>query len=159
MSLTPSQFKVSFGCIVPPIIIVLLHSQNLAKYDISSLRSLMSGAAPLSAEVTEAFMKKCPGVMLAQGYGLTETSPVVFMGFGERLGWCGTLIPTWETRLVTEEGEDAAPGARGELWVRGPSVMKGYHNNAEATDKTMAPGGWFKTGDVLVRDPTDGWYQ
>jgi long-subunit acyl-CoA synthetase (AMP-forming) len=95
----------------------------------------------------------------SQGYGLTETSPVVHIGLGERLGWCGRLIPTWEARLVTDEGEDAAPGGRGELWVRGPSVMKGYHNNPEATEKTMAPGGWFKTGDVLVRDSEDGFFK
>lgn len=60
------KYKISFACIVPPIVIVLLHSNNLGKYDLSSLRILMCGAAPLSAEVTEAFMKKMPGVGLYQ---------------------------------------------------------------------------------------------
>ncbi|EKD01238.1 AMP binding protein [Trichosporon asahii var. asahii CBS 8904] len=74
-----------------------------------------------------------------------------------RKGSCGRLIPTYEARLVQEDGSDAPEGGRGELWVRGPSVMtRGYHRNPEATAKTMN-GDWFMTGDVAVRDP-EGWY-
>lgn len=67
----------TFSCIVPPVIIVLCHSKNLDQYDLSSLKKLMSGAAPLSAEVIDKFNVRMPWVNLAQGYGLTETSPVV----------------------------------------------------------------------------------
>lgn len=71
-------------------------------------------------------------------------------------GYVGTLIPTFEARLVRGEGEDdAGIGERGELWVRSPSVMKGYFKNQKATDDTM-DGEWYKTGDVLVRE-ADGW--
>lgn len=73
-----------------------------------------------------------------------------------RAGYVGTLIPTFEARLVRGEGEgDADIGERGELWVRSPSVMKGYFKNKKATDDTMS-GEWYKTGDVLIRD-ADGW--
>lgn len=157
--LADPQYKITYGCIVPPIIIVLVHSQNIDKFDISSLKTLMSGAAPLSEEVIAAFNKRVPSCNLTQGYGMTETTPVVHMGDGHRRGWVGPLIATWEARIVGEDGDDVPPGERGELWLRGPSNMKGYHANPEATSKTFAPGRWLKTGDVVVRDPADGWFQ
>ncbi|KAL1413142.1 hypothetical protein Q8F55_000891 [Vanrija albida] len=154
------KYRVTHCLIVPPVIITLVHSQHLDSFDVSSLRSVMSAAAPLSTELAEAFRKRLPGVCITQGYGLTETSPIVTtftshdsQGKG---GSIGRLLPTFEARLVTPDGGDAARGERGELWVRSPSVMKGYHANQEATAKTMS-GEWFKTGDVLVRDD-DGWY-
>lgn len=78
-----------------------------------------------------------------------------------RNGWVGLLGPTWQARLVKEDGEDAAPGEPGELWVRGPSTMTGYYKNEEANRKTFAPGvggRWLKTGDVLIRED-DGNYK
>nr|WLW11164.1 putative coumaryl-CoA ligase [Trichosporon asahii] len=154
------KFKITHGLIVPPILIVLLHSQNVKNYDLSSLRTLMSGAAPLSGELIQAFNKIHPHISLTQGYGMTETSPVITTMTSEHSashpGYVGTLIPTFEARLVRGEGEDdAGIGERGELWVRSPSVMKGYFKNQKATDGTMS-GEWYKTGDVLVRD-ADGW--
>lgn len=91
---------------------------------------------------------------------MTESSPVCHtMASHEaagRAGQVGRLMPTFEARLVTEDGTDAPEGERGELWLRGPSIMEGYHANPEATAKTMH-GEWLKTGDVLIRRP-DGWY-
>ncbi|EJT49156.1 AMP binding protein [Trichosporon asahii var. asahii CBS 2479] len=138
------KFKITHGLIVPPILIVLLHSQNVKNYDLSSL----------------AFNKIHPHISLTQGYGMTETSPVITTMTSEHSashpGYVGTLIPTFEARLVRGEGEDdAGIGERGELWVRSPSVMKDYFKNQKATDGTMS-GEWYKTGDVLVRD-ADGW--
>lgn len=122
----------------------------------------MSGAAPCSSELTEAFTKKLPKISITQGYGMTECSPTTHVftraEAAGREGWAGRLIPTFTARLVTEDGTDAKAGERGELWLAGPSVMKGYHNNPEATDKTMAEGKWYKTGDVLIRDE-QGWYK
>lgn len=142
-------------------LIVLLHSQNVPKYDLTSLKTLMTGAAPCSSELTDAFMKRLPWIRLTQGYGMTECSPTTHTFVGDeaegRAGWTGRLLPTFTARLVTEDGTDAAAGERGELWLAGPSVMKGYHNNPEATAKTME-GKWYKTGDVLVRDD-QGWYK
>lgn len=153
------QFKITHGLIVPPVVIVLMHSKNVPKYDLSSLRTLMCGAAPLSGATAEAFRKVMPHISLTQGYGMTECSPVSHCTTSSESvddGWVGRLIPTFEARLVTESGEDAAKGERGELWLRSPSVMVGYHRNPEATAKTME-GEWLKTGDVLVRRD-DGQY-
>ncbi|WOO86107.1 4-coumarate--CoA ligase-like 5 [Vanrija pseudolonga] len=150
------KYKVTHALVVPPVIILLLHSANVPKYDLSSLKTLMCGAAPLSGELHAMFTAKMPAIKLTQGYGMTECTPVVHATpWNESEGrgaWTGRLIPTYQARLVKEDGEDAAEGERGELWVRGPSVMKGYHKNPEATEKTMAPGGWYKTGDVLIVD-------
>lgn len=85
---------------------------------------------------------------------MTETSPAVTQSSIEdadsgHLG-VGRILPSYQVRLVRDDGSDAPVGERGELWCRGPNIMKGYHNNPEATAKTMAPGNWLKTGDVLV---------
>lgn len=99
---------------------------------------------------------------LTDSYGQTETAPVVTTFDGHRKGWVGYLIPTWQARLVKDDGEDAARGEAGELWVRGPSTMSGYYKNEEANNKTFASGHggrWLKTGDVLVRDEKDGNYK
>jgi long-subunit acyl-CoA synthetase (AMP-forming) len=155
------KYKITFGYVVPPVLIVLLNSKNVPKYDISSLRGVMSGAAPLSSDLANAVQEKLKfGV--TQGYGLTETSPVSHVMTVEesqgRKGYCGKLMPTYQARLVTEEGKDVIKqGERGELWLRGPSVMKGYWKNEEATKHTFADGGWFMTGDVAEVDQ-DGYF-
>lgn len=122
----------------------------------------MSGAAPLSPELLQAFSALVPSARVIQAYGMTETSPnICNMHRGNSVGRedsVGRLLPGFQARLVKDDGEDADPtrGEAGELWVRGPCVMKGYHNNPTATDNTIAPGGWMQTGDIVVRDP-DGW--
>lgn len=151
------KYKITFGYVVPPVLIVLLNSANVVKYDISSLRGVMSGAAPLSADLAHAVQDKLKfGV--TQGYGLTETSPVSHVMTVQesqgRKGKIGKLMPTYQARLVAEDGKDVVKqGERGEIWLRGPSVMKGYWRNAEATQNTFAEGGWFMTGDVAEVDP------
>jgi len=155
------KYKITHAFFVPPIFIILLNSNNVAKYDLSSLATVFSGAAPIGGEVSEAFAKKLDVVVL-QAYGNTETTSTVTAGltheFLKRPGaisTVGKLMPTYQARLVDEDGEDHPE--RGELWVRGPSVMKGHLNNPEATKKALAPGGWYRTGDVCVRSE-DGWY-
>ena len=152
------KYKITFGYVVPPVLIVLLNSKNVPNYDISSLRGVMSGAAPLSADLAHAVQDKLKfGV--TQGYGLTETSPVSHVMTVEesqgRKGRIGKLMPTYQARLVSEDGKDVVSqgkGERGELWLRGPSVMKGYWRNVDATKNTFAEGGWFMTGDVAEVD-------
>ncbi len=147
---------------MPPVFIVLLNSPHVKKYDLSSLKTIMSGAAPLSAELLQAFTALVPQCRIIQAYGMTETSPnIANMHRGISVGReysVGRLLPGFQARLVKEDGEDAdsTRGEAGELWVRGPCVMKGYHKNQAATDDTIAPGGWMKTGDVVTRD-ADGW--
>jgi acyl-CoA synthetase (AMP-forming)/AMP-acid ligase II len=151
------RFKITWALVVPPVLIVLLHSKNVSKFDLSSIRGMQSGAAPLGKDLTEAFERRFPSMKITQGYGLTETSPVTHVmteseGQSHR-GQIGRLMPTFQARLVdAETGKDVGPGEAGEIWFRGPSVMKGYWRNAEATSNAFAHGGWFKTGDVAVVD-------
>ncbi|KAG6861156.1 hypothetical protein C0995_003165 [Termitomyces sp. Mi166 len=97
------------------------------------------------------------------GYGLTETSPTTHLlptpDSIRKVGSIGILLPNLEARLVVDgDGNvDAKEGEPGELWVRGPSIMKGYLNNAAATKESITPDGWFKTGDIAIRDP-EGYY-
>ncbi|GMK55751.1 hypothetical protein CspeluHIS016_0208070 [Cutaneotrichosporon spelunceum] len=157
------KYKITYGLIVPPIVLVLLHSKLLDKYDISSLHSMVCAAAPLSVLQAEAFAAKFPDIKLMQGYGMTEASPATHVMAAHEAdgheGFCGRLLPTFQARLVDfNTGADSPRGGPGELWLRGPNIMRGYHKRPEETAKTMAPGGWYKTGDVLTRRE-DGWWK
>jgi acyl-CoA synthetase (AMP-forming)/AMP-acid ligase II len=114
----------------------------------------MSGAAPLGPELSDAVENRT-GATTIQGYGLTETSPVTHCipDTGGRSGSIGPPLPNTECRIVDpESGEDVASGERGELWIRGPQVMKGYLNNADATAATVDDDGWLHSGDIAVVD-------
>ena len=96
---------------------------------------------------------------------MTETSPVTHLlppkDDVRKLGSIGVLLPNLEARLIASDEDniiDAAPGEPGELWVRGPTVMKGYLNNPSATANSITTDGWFKTGDIATRDE-EGYYQ
>lgn len=133
-------------------LLILVHSTHAAKYDLSSLKTVQCGAAVLSRELADAFVKRYPWCSVIQGYGMTETSPAILQSSVAdaatgHLG-VGRVLPSYQVRLVREDGTDADVGERGEIWARGPNIMKGYHNNPEATAKTMAPGNWLKTGDI-----------
>lgn len=139
---------------VPPIVLALAKHPLVDQYDLSSLRQVFSGAAPLGAELAlEASNRiKCEVV---QGYGMTEMSPVSHVTrMGDfKPGTCGVTVANTECRIVDAEGgEDQGVGAVGELWVRGPQVMKGYLNNPEATAQTIDHDGWLHTGDVAFID-------
>jgi long-chain acyl-CoA synthetase len=112
-----------------------------------------SGAAALSVEVFER-MRDRFGIEVAEGYGLTETSPVVTTNVGSavRAGSIGRPIAGVEVRLVDIDGDDALPGDSGEVWVRGPNVFAGYWNDKAATDAVLDADGWFHTGDVALAD-------
>ncbi|BEJ10970.1 hypothetical protein CspHIS471_0103920 [Cutaneotrichosporon sp. HIS471] len=156
------KYRVKHGLIVPPIVITLYNSPNLDKYDLTCLRSVCSAAAPLGPDLITAFQKRLPSVKVTQCYGLSETSPLITALTRDEVerappGSIGRLLPTFEARIVDSDGQDVPDGERGELWVRSPSVMKGYHRNPVATSGTME-GDFFKTGDVVVRSP-DGYYR
>ncbi|WP_373061103.1 4-coumarate--CoA ligase family protein [Gemmatimonas sp.] len=154
--------KIRMANVVPPILLALAKHPIVANYDLSHLKYLFSGAAPLGAELASACQTRL-GITVRQGYGLTETSPVThFHPMDDRrvvLQSVGPSAPNTECRLVDPAtGHDCAPGEPGELWMRGPQVMKGYFNKPEATAASMTDDGWFKTGDIAVVDE-QGWYQ
>ncbi len=154
--------QITYANVVPPIILALAKHPMVAQYDLSSLRMLLSGAAPLGAELADACATRL-GVAVRQGYGLTETSPVThFHPYrSERLlpASVGPALANTECRLVDPlSGNDVPTGTPGELWIRGPQVMKGYFNKPEATAACLTADGWFKTGDVAIADD-HGWFQ
>jgi long-chain acyl-CoA synthetase len=118
-----------------------------------SVRSAVSGAAKLPDSVVAAVADGL-GLELTEGYGLTETSPVVASATGTDAptGSIGLVLPGVEMRLVDADGDDALVGDSGEIWVRGPNVFQGYWEDPAATAIAMTPDGWLRTGDIAVVD-------
>ncbi|MBI5362281.1 MAG: AMP-binding protein [Planctomycetes bacterium] len=142
--------RVTVAPLVPPIVLQLVKHPQLARGALPALRTIMSGAAPLSAELTTACEERL-GVRVIQGYGMTESSPATHVTplVGSVAGSAGALVGSTEMRLVDPEaGLDAGPGATGEVWVRGPQVMRGYLNQPEATRATVDAERWLHTGDL-----------
>jgi len=147
---------VTAAYVVPPIALALAKHPAVEGRDLSSLRMIMSGAAPLGEELTAQVASRI-NVPVTQGYGMTELSPVTHVCPLDNIkgGTIGPAIPGTEAKIVDpESGEEAE---RGELWIRGPQVMAGYLNNDEATAETITDEGWLRTGDVAVVD-SDGYY-
>jgi len=156
------KYKVTRAHLVPPIVLALAKQPMVDKYDLSSLRMIMSGAAPLSNELT----KECEdrlNCIIKQGYGLTETSPASLAVLDERgkikPGSVGQCIPNTECQIVDIDTlKPLGAKERGELWIRGPQVMKGYLNNPEATEEAIDSEGWFHTGDIGYADEEGYFY-
>jgi len=153
------DYKVSVAHIVPPIALSLAKNSKAKEYDLSSLKFLISGAAPLSKELSES-LYEIHKIKVKQGYGLTETSPVTHLGLSEDIiyGSCGILLPNIECKLISEDGQEVGYNTEGELCVRGPNVMKGYWHNKAATDSVFDQDGFFHTGDVAVVDENGNFY-
>jgi acyl-CoA synthetase (AMP-forming)/AMP-acid ligase II len=146
------DYAITRANVVPPIILALAKHPLVARYDLHALLSVNSGAAPLDAAVEQACgdRLKC---FVAQGYGLTETSPVVSTTpidpARRRGGSAGLLIPNTECKVMDPvSGAELGPGAQGEVWIRGPQVMTGYLNHPEATAAMLDADGWLRTGDI-----------
>lgn len=118
-----------------------------------SIKYVMSGAAPIGPNDAERFGVIAPNAQFFQGYGLTEAAPVVLMSMlgSKNHASVGYPTPDTEAKIVPVgdvEQHGVGPNVSGELWVRGPQIMKGYHNNDEATHDTITSDGWLKTGDI-----------
>lgn len=154
------EHKVTFSYIVPPMVLLLCKHPVVDKYDLSSLRMTNSGAAPLTRELVEACFKR-KGVRVKQGYGLSETSPTIFqqrwVDWETKIGSTGRMVPNCQAKLCAVPGTDGVdeanpkevgPGETGELYVKGPNVFRGYHDNVAASQDCLDAEGWFRTGDV-----------
>ena len=145
------RVTILFGA--PPMFIAWLNTPGVDRYDLSSVRLAVSGAAPLPGQVLEDFRRRL-GVTIWEGYGLTETAPAVTsnaMGDRAKPGSIGKPLPGVEVRIVDTSGEDVEDGDPGEILVRGPNVFKGYWRQQEASDEAIREG-WFRTGDVGYAD-------
>jgi long-chain acyl-CoA synthetase len=137
----------------PPTMWSALASLGDVSSSFRSVRTAVSGAAKLSSDTVTAVRDNL-GVALAEGYGLTETAPVITSATGTDAptGSIGPVLPGIEMRLVDSDDEDALVGDSGEIWVRGPNVFTGYWHDPEATRAALTEDGWLRTGDVGVVD-------
>ncbi len=145
------KYRVNVANVVPPIVLGVAKHPAVAKYDLSPLRTIFSGAAPLGEPLARAAAERI-GCQVLQGYGLTETSPVTHAATSLRTskpGSVGRPIPSTECKIVDlATGDTVGPDREGEICVRGPQVMKGYLNQPEATAAMIDGEGWLHTGDI-----------
>jgi len=142
---------------VPTLFNALINYQDIKKYNLSSVKGCFSAAAPLPLETIRGF-KALTGILISEGYGLTETGPCTHsipLGGKEKPGCIGLPLPGTDARLVDVDDpsrEITAFGEPGELCVKGPQIMKGYVNRPEETAATLKDG-WLFTGDIATVDP------
>jgi len=129
----------------------LLRNEEFRKLDFSRLHLTSSGGMALTAETANKW-KELTGSPITEGYGLTETSPVVSSNKPEHVqyGTVGCPVPDTECKVIDEAGNNLPIGEAGELCIRGPQVMKGYWQRPEATAEVLSHDGWFKSGDMAV---------
>ena len=155
------DYKATCLNVVPPLVLALAKQPIVDNYDISSVRLISSGAAPLGQELEAACATRMNSAIY-QGYGLTEVSGACHItrlaDSFDKTGAVGPTLPNTESKLIdTETGEDLGVNQRGEVLVRGPHVMAGYLNNQAATDHSIDHEGWFHTGDIGYADE-DGYF-
>jgi long-chain acyl-CoA synthetase len=143
---------------VPTMYAGMLHVEDAASYDVSSLRTCISGGSAMPVEVMKSF-EKAFGCIVLEGYGLSETSPVASFNrpdLERKPGSIGVPVRGVEMRLVDGDGKDVGQDEVGEIAIRGENVMKGYWRREEATREAM-PDGWFRSGD-MARQDEDGYF-
>ncbi|AED94270.1 AMP-dependent synthetase and ligase family protein [Arabidopsis thaliana] len=150
------KYRATTLILVPPVLVTMINKadQIMKKYDVSFLRTVRCGGAPLSKEVTQGFMKKYPTVDVYQGYALTESNgagaSIESVEESRRYGAVGLLSCGVEARIVDPNtGQVMGLNQTGELWLKGPSIAKGYFRNEE---EIITSEGWLKTGDLCYID-------
>jgi len=149
---------ITFFAGVPTMYFGLLHYPDGDQYDVSSLRYALTGGAAMPVEVLKSFEERFPVVIL-EGYGLSETSPVASFNVPHKPRNAGSIgYPVWgvEMAILDEDDNPVEDGERGEICIRGHNIMKGYWKKPEANEETMR-NGWFHSGDVGIRNP-EGWF-
>ena len=156
------KHKVTILPLVPPIVLGLVKHPMVAQFDLSSVRLVFSGAAPLGEEMARELSRKL-GCPVVQGYGMTEASPVTHLSPTRdapmKPGSVGLIVPNTEVKIAdVVTGADVTPGTEGELWIRGPQIMRGYLDQPEETAACLDRDGWYHTGDVGLVDPEGYFY-
>ncbi|KAJ0962329.1 hypothetical protein J5N97_030157 [Dioscorea zingiberensis] len=157
------RYKVTIAPFVPPIVVEIAKSPVVDDYDLSSIRTVMSGAAPMGKDLQDTLRSKIPNAKLGQGYGMTEAGPVLSMclafakePFEIKSGSCGTVVRNAELKIVDPETGLSLPRNQpGEICIRGDQIMKGYLNDPKATENTIDKEGWLHTGDIGYVDDDD----
>lgn len=157
------RWRVTVAAVVPPLVLALAKNPALEKYDLSSIRIVLSGAAPLGKDLVDALRARVPQAVFGQGYGMTEAGPVLSMcpAFAKepapaKPGSCGTVVRNAELKVVDPDtGLSLGRNLPGEICIRGPQIMKGYLNDPEATARTIDVHGWLHTGDIGYVDDDD----
>ncbi|MBU8812820.1 long-chain fatty acid--CoA ligase [Mycolicibacterium goodii] len=143
---------------VPTMYAAMLHSPDAEDTDMSSLRTCITGGAPMPVEILRAFERKFD-CEIYEGYGLSETAPVACFnqpGHPRKPGTIGIPVRGCTLRIVGDDGQDVPDGEPGEIAIQGENLMRGYWNRPEATAEAI-PDGWLRTGDIATRDG-DGYY-
>jgi acyl-CoA synthetase (AMP-forming)/AMP-acid ligase II len=159
---TVQKYKLTVLPLVPPIVLGMVKSPAVSQFDLSSVRLIFSGAAPLGEDLARELSKRM-GCPVTQGYGMTEASPVTHLSPTRNValkpGSAGRVVPNTEVMLIDPVTGDqvGAPNKEGELLIRGPQIMKGYLNRPDDTAASIDREGWYHTGDVGYVD-ADGWF-
>jgi long-chain acyl-CoA synthetase len=137
--------------------VALMNNPEFRKLNFNKLKLTIAGGMAMQTAVANDW-EKLTGSKVCEGYGMTESSPVITINppTAIQIGTIGVPVPNTEVRIVNDNGEDMPLGEAGELWARGPQVMKGYWQRPEATADTVTADGWLKTGDVAIVQP-DGY--
>ncbi|MGI9066828.1 MAG: AMP-binding protein [Pyrinomonadaceae bacterium] len=146
------QYKITIAPLVPPLVLALSRAPQVDDHDLSALRLIYCGAATLADNIARACQERL-GCHVRYGYGLTEVSPLSHASLAspkkQKPGSVGYCLPNTECKIVDyTTGAELAPEEEGEIWVRGPQIMKGYLGNAPATAEMIDPDGWLRTGDI-----------
>ena len=142
----------------PPLWMAFEQMPNLPKDTFAGVRTALTGASKMPEHTTRSLHERF-GLLVTEGYGLTECSPVVTTTSDldretalAKIGSIGRVLPGVEVRVVDENGDNVLRGDSGEIWVRGPNVFRGYFEDPRATERALTPDGWLRTGDVAVVD-------
>ncbi|KAJ3388180.1 putative fatty-acid--CoA ligase FadD10 [Lobulomyces angularis] len=153
-----SKWKCTTAHIVPPIALLLAKSPETKNHDLTHLRLIVTGGAPLGAETSQAVKEKL-GIPIKQAYGMTELSPISLITVSTNIveGSVGVLVPNQIAKILSPEGQSLGFNQEGELWLKGTNVMIGYLNNDVATKNTIK-NGWLRTGDIAKVDEDGNFY-
>ena len=159
---TIQDHKITFIYVAPPVLVRLARDKMVDQYDLSSVRMITSGAAPLTRELVDTVHKRL-NIKINQAYGLSETSPMTHTQpwdeWYSSVGSVGKMFPNMTAKYIGPDGQsEMSANEPGELWLKGPNVFKGYWNNATATAEALTSDGFFKTGDVGFQDAEHNFY-